>query len=332
MISKQKIKDLHNQFKVLENDIKEYDQIIIYRHQSPDFDAMGSQMGLYLFIKENYPDKKVYYVGDNHPDHMPELFPYTEELDESVYDIPHLAITVDVSNRSRIACDHIDKASKIDKIDHHPLPATVEEMYGHFLIVHPDIPAASEIVALFALSRGKKYKISKECASYLYCGIVGDTGKFSYQDTDGTTLRVAADLLDCGVDCNKINDLMYQTSAKRLNILKYCLNTYKLTDSGICYYVFTKEIMKQLAMTVDHGNLHINTFRNMKGVKVACSCTWDEGHQNYRIFLRSANTVIAGACVKYGGGGHDYASGCHIDSLDVLPEFIKTIEEYIREK
>ncbi|MFX7845285.1 hypothetical protein ABTK14_23800, partial [Acinetobacter baumannii] len=77
------------------------------------------------------------------------------------------------------------------KIDHHPLPS-IEECFGDFLIVHPDRPAASEIVALFCLSRSKKYVLSKEEATYLYCGIVGDTGRFTYQDTDGATLRIAA--------------------------------------------------------------------------------------------------------------------------------------------
>ena len=123
MISEQELKEMSTQFKELEKNIKEYSMIIIYRHQSPDFDALGAQMGLYHWIRFNYPEKEVHYVGDRHPDLMPDLFPIPEELDETVYRRKHLAICVDVSNRSRIANDHISLAEKVIKIDHHPLPS-----------------------------------------------------------------------------------------------------------------------------------------------------------------------------------------------------------------
>lgn len=326
MISNDEIKILNVEFKELEKNIKAYDCIIIYRHQSPDFDALGSQMGLYTWIKENFPGKEVHYVGDNHLDLMPDLFPYPETLDETVYAKKHLAITCDVSNISRIAENHLDRADKVIKVDHHPLPAQEGEGYGDYLIVHPDRPAASELIALFLLSRSKKYFISKEAASYLYCGIVGDTGKFSYQDTDGATFRVAGDLVECGVNVSDITFQMYRLDQRQIAIMKECLNNYKINDKGTCYYVFTKEQMEKLNMTVDHGNLHINIFRNMKGVRVVASVTWDEGKNHYRVSLRSAHVHVAPAAVKFGGGGHDYAAGCHIDSLDELPSLIETID------
>lgn len=329
MYTNEMFKTLNAQFKELEKQIKAYDRIIIYRHQSPDFDALGSQMGLYHWIKDNFKDKEVHYVGDRHPDLMPELFPSPEELDSSTYSLPHLAITCDISNRSRIAEDHLDLAQKVIKIDHHPLPSE-NERFGDYLIVHPERPAAAELIALFVLSRSKKYTISSECASCLYCGIVGDTGKFTYQDTDGATLRIAGDLVDKGVDINSLVLKMYSLDERRLAILRKCLESYKITDSGVCYYVFDKKTMQELDMTVDQGNLHINTFRDLKNVKVAMSITWDELHNHYRVSLRSAHCHVAPAAVRFGGGGHDFAAGCHIKNLDELPELIKAVEEEIK--
>lgn len=75
MITNEELKQFRVQFKALEKDIKEYSTIVIYRHKSPDFDALGAQMGLYRWIRLNYPDKEVHYVGDRHPDLMPDLFP-----------------------------------------------------------------------------------------------------------------------------------------------------------------------------------------------------------------------------------------------------------------
>ena len=60
--------------------IERYDRIVIFRHIKPDFDAMGSQMGLYTFLKDNFPNKEIHYVGDNHISFTPRVFPETETL------------------------------------------------------------------------------------------------------------------------------------------------------------------------------------------------------------------------------------------------------------
>ncbi|MBQ8142784.1 MAG: bifunctional oligoribonuclease/PAP phosphatase NrnA [Bacilli bacterium] len=319
-------KELHNKFKYLEKKIAEYDRIVVYRHSSPDFDALGAQMGLVTWIKDNFPQKEVHYVGDRHTTFMPDLFPEPEQVSEEWYRQPHLAITVDVSNLPRVACEHLSFAKEVIKIDHHPLPRE-EEKFGDYLIVYPERPAAAELIALFALSRSKKFKFSKEAATYCYTGIVGDTGRFMYQDTDGATLRISADLLDLGIDKTKIYDLMYETDIRRMNILRYCLNNYKVTDKGTCYFVFDKETIKELDMNENEGNLHINQFRNLKGVRVVASITWKEEKQEYRVSLRSSHLHVAPVARQFAGGGHDFAAGCRLLTLDELPSLIQALDE-----
>ena len=56
-------KVINKQFKSLLKKIKDFDKIVIYRHEMPDFDAFGTQMGLYYWIKDNFPLKEVHYVG-----------------------------------------------------------------------------------------------------------------------------------------------------------------------------------------------------------------------------------------------------------------------------
>ena len=327
----QDLKDMRDQFNYLEKKISEYNCIIIYRHQSPDFDALGSQMGLYQWIKDNFPSKEVHYVGDRHPTFMPDLFPYPEELSDDVYAKEHLAITVDVANSNRIADNHIGKAKEIIKIDHHPIPERLEERFGDYLIVYPNRPAASELIALFAQSRGglfkKKRVLSVKAASYLYCGIVGDTGRFMYSDTDGATLRIAADLIDLGIDKGEIYRKMYATDIRRLNILKYCLNNFKITDGGTCYFIFKKEDLEALHMTIDEGNLHINAFRDLDNVRVVCSITQNPSTMKFRVSLRSKKIVVAPVANMFNGGGHDYAAGCTLESLDDLPKLLKALDD-----
>lgn len=324
------MRTMKQEFDFLEKKIEEAKRIVVYRHVSPDFDALGAQMGLVTWIEDNFPGKEVHYVGEGQDDLIPSLFPVPEVLDESFYEQEHLAIVVDVSDTKRISDNHIDKAAFVIKIDHHPLPKE-EYRYGDYLIVHPDRPAAAEILALFMLSRGglmrKKRILSQQAASYLYTGIVGDTGRFLYEDTDSATLRIAGDLLDTGFDKTIIYTKMYETDVRQMEILKFCLNNYKLTEKGTCYYVLTKEDMEKLQMSVDEGNLHINSFRSMKGVKCVASVTWDEKNNHYRISLRSQSIKVSPAANKFGGGGHDYAAGCFINTLDELPSFIEACDE-----
>lgn len=326
MITDEEIKSLHKQFKELEKKIESYDRIVVYRHSSPDFDALGAQMGLVTWIRENFPQKTVHYIGDRHPDLMPDLFPYPEELDESFFRTEHLAIAVDVGGTDRVSCEHFAFAKEVVKIDHHELPKP-ELDYGTLRIVYPKRPAASELIALFALSRGRKRKLSKTAATYLYCGIVGDTGRFMYQDTDGATLRVAADLLDAGVNKEEVYRKMYQTDERKLGILRFCLENYRITEKGTCYFVFRKEDMERLHMTTLDGNLHINTFREMKGVRAVVSVTFDPVKGDYRVSLRSACLVLHPAVAKFHGGGHDYAAGCRLSSLDQLPELLAEVDK-----
>lgn len=317
---------LHKEFKELQKKIEEWDRIVVYRHSSPDFDALGSQMGLVTWIKENYPEKEVHYVGDRHPTMMPDLFPYPEELSDDWFKEEHLAISVDVANLPRLSGPHFKEATESIKIDHHPQPEKEEERFGDLQIVHPDRPAASELIALFAQSRSRSFHLSSSAASYLYCGILGDTGRFLYQDSDPATLRIAADLLATGFDKTAITDKMYQTDLRRINILKYCLNNFRLTEKGTCYYVIPKDALHELQMNVDEGNLHINTFRSMKGVRVVASITWDEEKGNYRVSLRSSHLIVAPVANKFNGGGHDFAAGCHLSSLDELPSLLEALD------
>jgi phosphoesterase RecJ-like protein len=327
MISDNEIRGMREAFKVLEKKIKEAPRIIVYRHVSPDFDALGAQMGLVTWIKDNYPDKEVHFIGDSLTTVMPSLYPFPETVPEAWFTKEHLAITVDVGDRPRIAGgDHLKFAKEVIKIDHHPLPQP-EKDFGDLKFVYPDRPAVSEVLALFALSRKRKLVFSKAAAGYFFSGIVGDTGRFLYQDTDGATFRIASDLIDKGIDKTDIYNKMYETDVRRMNILKYCLNNYHLTEKGTCYYVLTDQTMKDLSMTIDEGNLHINTFRNMKGVNVVASITEDITTHDYRVSLRSIGKKVAPVAEQFEGGGHDFAAGCRLKSLEDLPKLIAALDQ-----
>ena len=98
--------------------IERYDRIVIFRHIKPDFDAMGTQMGLYTFIKDNFPSKEIHFVGDNHVTFTPRLFPETETLNNEWFKGGNfLAIICDVGDHERIADPRYKSAKYKIKID-----------------------------------------------------------------------------------------------------------------------------------------------------------------------------------------------------------------------
>ena len=190
-IFKEFAKDYLKDIKRVLNAIKRYDRIAIFRHIMPDYDALGSQMGLATWIKDNFPNKEVRVLGDNHVTFTPRLFPEMDSLNNDWFKEPFLAIILDVGNVSRIADPRWKKAKYKIKIDHHP----AVENYGNIQIVNTKGCAAAENIVGVLLNMKGDYKISKEAASYFYIGIVGDSGRFQYSSTTSHTFLIAEKLL-----------------------------------------------------------------------------------------------------------------------------------------
>ena len=175
------------EFEILEK-IKQYNRIIIHRHIRPDGDCIGSQSGLKLAIKLNYPEKEVYAVGDIIPEYCT---PYgiLDNVEEDNYDgvfigrnqaiematQKSLVIVVDTATDSRICDQRYKTGAYIIKIDHHDDSSE----YGNINYVLPEIPACAAIIT--KLLNMWNFEINDKIASSLFFGIVTDTGRFRYR-------------------------------------------------------------------------------------------------------------------------------------------------------
>lgn len=323
-------KILHNEFKHIEQKIKEYDTIVIYRHQSPDYDALGSQYGLKLWIKDNFNNKKVYCLGDTNSNLIPIIYPLPDNEKNIDFNSRHLAITLDVADYKRIASNNTKLATEIIKIDHHPLPNNEEDLFGNFLCIHPNFSSVSELLALFFLSRNKKYILSKDCAMYLYSGIVGDTNRFLYPDTSVSTFSISSSLLATNFNKDELYEKMYEIDLRKLNILKFTLNNYKVTSLGTVYIIYEEEDLLKLNMETYEGNNYLNELRNLKESKIVLSITYIASKDNYRVSFRSKNIPINELASKYNGGGHKFASGGYINNLAQLDDLLKDCDLLIK--
>lgn len=304
--------------------IKKYDHILVFRHIKPDFDALGSQMGLYTFLKDNFPNKDIHFVGDNHVTFTPRLFPETERLNDDYFSSPFLAIVLDVGDDERIADPRYKKADYIAKIDHHPFKKEISPNP----IVDLKAASASELVVSSILNWKGTY-LSKEAAKYFYIGIVGDSGRFLYSSTSAHTFAIAEELIKTGININEIYLAMYQKKLDDLKVTAYVLNHFEVSPHGVAYYCLSKEIQDKLEITPERGKENVNLFSNIEGINAWCSITEDPNPKDYcwRISIRSKEKDISRVANLFGGGGHKQASGAKIASLKELPAFIKALDD-----
>lgn len=304
--------------------VEEFDRIAIFRHEKPDLDALGSQLGLYHFIKDNFPKKEVVYVGDDIVGLTGRCFPEMMKLDESWYDQKFLAIILDLSNLDRLA-GVASKATKVIKIDHHPLV----EHFGDIEIVDPTMSAVGEFLSSILFSQSK-YKVGPECASNLYKALVGDSGRFLYQETNAHTFLIAKMLIETGFDLQKCYHEMYDEKQNSLLVKSYVLKHYKITKHGIAYYVLKDKVLKKYGLLPVQGKDNVNVFAHFEGINAWCSITEDKIKGNWRVSIRSAGTPIDNLAVKFGGGGHANASAVKLKTFKEVKEFINALDEMFK--
>ena len=308
------------------NVIKRYDRIALFRHNSPDFDALGSQLGLYHWIKDNFPNKEVVYLGDNHVTYEGQVFPSMMRLNANWFEEPFLAIMVDVANTPRISDPRYKKAKFKIRIDHHP----EVEHWGKIVLIDTSYVACAEILAnMFLYLEKKKYVLSKEAARNLYIGIVGDSGGFKYQHTTAHTFAIATELVAKGLDVTEINITMFHKKMNELELKKYALNNFKLSPHGVAYYIVSDALQKELQIEPEQGKECLALFQNVEGINCWMSVTEDvsDPHYRWRVSIRSNTTPINEVCSHFNGGGHPNASGAKLKKIEELPSLIEEFDK-----
>ena len=320
---KELIKKNKKSYKQVLSLIKKYDKIVIFRHEMPDYDALGTQMGLATWLKENFKEKEIHVTGQNHVCFTPRLYPYMEEMEDAWFENNEfLAIVVDTGNTARISDKRYQKAKNIIKIDHHPN----KEPYGDIVIVNDELASCAELVANMLVYFNKK--LSKEAAHYFYSGIAGDSGRFLYNSTSAHTFAIAQILIETGFNLSKdVYQKMYQKNIDDLKVTAYVLNDFKVSKGGVAYYVLPSDVQEKLKITTERGKENVNLFANIEGINAWCSITEDSKEGLWRVSIRSKETPINGVAQMFEGGGHDQASGCKLHDIKDLPKLIAELDK-----
>lgn len=305
-------------FEAILNCIQEFDTIIIHRHHHPDGDAMGSQIGMKHIIKENFPDKTVYTVGDE-PKHFGFM---TDSVMDVISDSTYegaLAIILDTAASHLISDDRYKLAAKTARMDHHIFCEHIADEE----VVDTSYESCCGLITQFAVVCG--LHLSPIAAQSLYTGMVTDSGRFRYDGTTARTFRLAAVLMETGFDTGELFRNLYadELSGKQLKA-KFTLKIQH-TDNGVAYIYTDLQEFNALGLdtfTVSRGM--VNTMADLKGIPIWVNFT--ETEQGVLCEIRSNLYNINPVAVKYGGGGHQKASGATVPDRETAMAMLQDLD------
>ncbi len=299
--------------------IKEFDTIIIHRHSKPDGDALGSQIGLREIIKENFPNKMVYAVGDGSSRYGFMEGSEMDEIADSVYENA-LAIVLDTSASALISDDRYKTAKKCARIDHHIFCEEICDIE----VTDTSYESCCGLITEFAIESG--LKLSSLAAKSLYTGMVTDSGRFRYDSTNANTFRLASRLMEAGFDTNEIYANLYADDFSFIRLRAQFVLKIKFTDKNVAYIYTTKEEAETYdADTFTISRAMVGTMGDIKGVNVWVNFT--ETEDGVLAELRSNKYNINPIAVKYGGGGHAKASGATLKNRDEAMQMLNDLNQ-----
>lgn len=305
-------------FEAVLEEIQKHDRIIIHRHSNPDGDAIGSQVGLKHLILDNFPGKQVYTVGDPAGRYAFMDDSTMDEIPDSFYS-GALVFVVDVSADHLISDKRYRLAEKTIRLDHHISGPT---RFCDLEIADSSYESACGLITQMALELN--LDISLIAARSLYTGMVTDSGRFRYDCTTPRTLRLAAVLLEKGLDLNKIFLNLYEDTLENVQVRAGFINRIQTTPHHVAFIYTDLKTVHSLPMdTFSISRGMVSAMSDLKGISIWANFTETDEH-TVLCELRSSQYNINPIAVKYGGGGHAKASGatlhCREEAMAMLAD------------
>ena len=300
-------------------------------HIRPDGDCVGACVGLYLFIRDNYPAADVRLYLDD----IPESFNFlkgTNEIshrkdDQIVFD---LFFALDCAEEDRMGAytRYFSESKNTVCIDHH-ITNSGFAMHNH---IKADASSASELICdLIGVDR-----ISRDMAEALYMGIAHDTGVFQYSCTSSHTMELAGALMDKGIDHTSIVQTTFfcRTYLQQQLLGRALLESVPMMDGKVIFSALSLKTMRFCKANSKDLEGIVSLMKNTFGVKVAIFL-YELSPMEWKVSLRSSPDVdVASVASAFQGGGHRQAAGCNIQGsrLDVVSNLMPLIARQLEEQ
>ena len=238
-----------------------------------------------------------------------------------------LQIVLDTGTEDRISNSFYKKAKELIKIDHH----IDDKPYGDISWVEDFRSSVCEMIADFYVTFKNKLKISPEAASYIYCGMVTDSGRFRYEGVTGDTMRLAGELLDCGVNTEKLFANLYVDEFETLKLKSYVYDHIKITENGVAYVYMDEAVQKKFSLSLEAASDVVGELSAIRGCLIWIAFIDNKKKNSIRVRLRSRFLGIQELALKYHGGGHKMAAGATVYSKEEMNELLKEADALLKE-
>lgn len=305
-------------FKQIVKKIKEYDEIVIARHIGPDPDAIASQIALKEIIQYNFPQKKVYAIGTSVAKFK--FLGTLDKLDESTLSNA-LLIILDVPRFDRVDGAYLPRYKATIKIDHHPC----EEKVCDLELVDETSSSVCQLIAEMVYST--KLKMEQATAEKLFMGIVTDSDRFLLPYTTPKTFALVAQLLnDYKFALSPLYNRLYERGINERKFESYIINNMIITENGFGSIKITNDIIKEFDVDSSTASNMVNDFNFIKGLDVWAFSSYDDKNDLYKINIRSRGIVINELAEKYNGGGHKFAAGARIKTIEEVDALFQELD------
>jgi len=324
-------------FELLKKIISDSNSFLITTHVNPDADAIGSEIALYLILKEL--GKKVFIVNYSETpynlqflDKSGAIETYDEGKHNPVINSVDVIIALDFNKWDRtVKMKQALTQSKALKIciDHHLDP---ENFADHFFI-DTDYSACGEIIYDF-IKKTYIVNMTYELAYPLYAAIMTDTGSFRFERTTQGLHIIAAEMLKLGVIPGEVFDKIYdQSKFSKFKLLGRSLNSLKLSGN-VSYMILTQKDFIETGAEESDTDGFVNFALSVENVKLGI--LFVELEEGFKVSFRSKGNISVNQLAReYGGGGHTNAAGARFfkDNLyEMMPEILNKAAEYVNKE
>ena len=300
--------------------VDEATKIIIFCHSSPDGDAMGASLALADFLQRENKDVTVV-VPNTYPDFLSWLpgiknvmiYEYGRLKARRLIESADLFFCLDFNALERLESLTglvAKQSAPIIMVDHHLQPDNI----ARILISDPHASSTSELIFCLLVQIAGLDKLSAECAQCVYCGMMTDTGSFTYNSNRSDIFYIISLLLTKGIDKDKIYRAVYHNySVNRLRLEGYILHDkmeyFEAEHTSL--FCLTKEEMKQYQFKKGDAEGFVNLPLQIKGTKLSISLREDTEKPLIRVSLRSVDDFPCNRMAEefFHGGGHLNAAG-----------------------
>ncbi len=307
-----------NNWKQLNQGIKNSDRIVLSTHMNPDGDGLGSAVAMHSYISNLGVDCRIIQIS-NFPDQYSFLNDRNiiETYDLTIHDSwlaeVDLALIFDIGAYNRLGPlgDRLfSNKTKVINIDHHP-KLNDERFYEHYI----NIEAAATGEMVYDFLQENQINMNEVIAKGIYTAVMTDTGSFRHNNTNQKSHKIAMDCLAYDIDNSKIYQSIYENkSVAQISLLAKVIDNLRFDlDGKVASFIISKNMINDSGITPDEVDGFTDFVRSINRVEVAIMVCENELEKCRINFRSKGKYTINNIAKEFGGGGHKFAAGATVE-------------------